>query len=104
MVIMDRVYYGYWIGLAISFIAIVTSFSILKHQLNIVTARLDEQSDRHVDGEDDYKEGNNGSAVGGTTYARWGRTTCPDTAELIYEGWLSFSMFMKLSLVINNFN
>ena len=26
------------------------------------------------------------SAGLGTTYTRWGRTSCPDTASLVYEG------------------
>ena len=27
------------------------------------------------------------SAIGGgTTYIRWGRISCPDTAELVYQG------------------
>jgi len=24
---------------------------------------------------------------GGTTYVRWGRTTCPETSELVYDGY-----------------
>ena len=29
-----------------------------------------------------------GSGNAGTTYVRWGRTECGDTAELVYPGWL----------------
>ena len=27
-----------------------------------------------------------GPSSGGVTYVRWGRTTCPNTAELVYAG------------------
>ena len=36
--------------------------------------------------EDDDADDDTVNANVGTTYVRWGRTVCPDTAELVYEG------------------
>ena len=65
--------------------------AILEQQLNVITEKLVQLNGEGGDSseEGDSDEGGNGSnwsAVGGTTYTHWGRTTCPDTAELIYEG------------------
>ena len=30
----------------------------------------------------------------GTTYVRWGRTECPETAELVYHGKVLYIMFI----------
>ena len=34
-----------------------------------------------------------GPSSGGVTYVRWGRTTCPNTAELVYEGTVGNSLY-----------
>ena len=64
--------------------------AILEQQLNVITEKPVQLSGNGGDrSEKDSHEGGNsniGSAVGGTTYTHWGRTTCPDTADLIYEG------------------
>ena len=49
-------------------------------QLEMVTKTV---ADIQNSGNDD--EGSNNAGVG-STYVRWGRTVCPDTAELVYEG------------------
>ena len=34
----------------------------------------------------------------GTTYVRWGRRTCPSTADLVYEGkCLDFLLFIEIN-------
>ena len=34
-----------------------------------------------------------GPSSGGVTYVRWGRTTCPNTAELVYAGTVGNSQW-----------
>ena len=60
--------------------------TILKQQLDVITGKLEERSNRQSECVDDNQQLNSSSQAGGTTYTHWGRTTCPDTAELIYEG------------------
>ena len=41
------------------------------------------------DDKSEFRRDDNDDSTGadvGTTYVRWGRTVCPDTAELVYEG------------------
>ena len=60
--------------------------TILKQQLDVITGKLGERSNRQSECVDDNQQLNSSSQAGGTTSTQRGRTTCPDTAELIYEG------------------
>ena len=61
--------------------------AILEQQLNMITEKLDEQGCGNDEGN---QQQNKSSEGGGTTYTHGGRTTCPDTAELIYTGMYVF--------------
>ena len=45
--------------------------------------------------------GNNGDVRVGTNYVRWGRTVCPQTAQLIYQG-LTHYILNKVNLFTKN--
>ena len=68
----------------------------LEQHLNVITEKLDELSCGKDEGN---QQGNRSSEAAGITYTHWGRTTCPDTAELIYTG-----MYVFLILAWNTFH
>ena len=62
--------------------------AILEQQLNVITEKLVQlggNSDNSNE-DDDSHEVHNGSSSGGTVYTHWGKRSCPDTADMIYEG------------------
>ena len=57
--------------------------SNIESKLDLILARLTPSTDNCTDDETD--DSDTRSDVG-VNYKRWGRTTCPDNATLIYEG------------------
>ena len=70
---------------------ITNQHALLEQQLNVITDKLLQQEQSH-----DSNQMNNKSQPSnvdiGTTYVRWGRTTCPETAAAVYEGKTEQSM------------
>ena len=64
---------------------ISAQFINLETKLNEILARqgLDDNSTQTGSGDDDDSSGGGGGSL---NYKRWGRTTCPDTATLVYAG------------------
>ena len=62
---------------------------LLSQQLSTVVDKLNELIE---DKEGESEEGNGTQTVNGvgTTYVHWGKTSCPETAELIYDGKLIY--------------
>ena len=52
----------------------------MQAQLDILTKTVS-----GIQNSDDNNEGSIEAGVG-STYVRWGRTVCPETAEIVYEG------------------
>ena len=55
----------------------------IENKLDLILARLTPPTDNCTDDETDDSETRSDVGV---NYKRWGRTTCPDNATLIYEG------------------
>ena len=64
---------------------ITNQHALLEQQLNVITeklVRLEQNQDKpNMDNDSVPTVG-----TGGTTYVRWGRTSCPETASDIYQG------------------
>ena len=63
---------------------ITNQHALLEQQLNVITEKLVQFEQK------DDNDGEHASVpcigVVGTTYVRWGRTSCPETAKDIYQG------------------
>ena len=65
-------------------VAISTQYADLEAKLNAILARL--QLEDSSSAEDTSSSDSRDRDGGGVNYKRWGRTTCPATATLVYAG------------------
>ncbi|XP_060566518.1 uncharacterized protein LOC132725411 [Ruditapes philippinarum] len=70
----------------------------LDNKVSILTAQL-EDAVKTIANLSDTIETNKQSA--GTTYIRWGRTTCPGKAVLVYDGYVAGSDHLKSGTAVN---
>ena len=59
---------------------------LLEQQLNVIIEKLVQMEQRWDSIKENEDENVETAGAGGTTYVRWGRTSCPETASVIYQG------------------